>query len=293
MRDAVDLHIHSHNSSDGDFSVFHIIKLAQEKKLRAISISDHDTVAAYPEAIELGKKAGVEVIPSIELTTIFESREFHLLLPFVNWKKNILKKTISLVAQKREEEARERVEKLRVLGFDITWKEVKKRTRSVPPLGVTIAQMLLEQGEKNGDPAFNKYLKGSNKLFAPYLFYRDFFMEGKPAYVPKRNIDLLDVLDVVASTGGVPTLAHPGAYFQRVTKKDLVVLRENGLEGLEVHTSYHDPHQTKIYRKMADELDLVATVGSDFHGSIKPHISFGSMNSGGYGIVEALLKRRE
>ena len=54
----IDLHIHSNKSSDGDFSPFHIIQLAKEKKLRAVSISDHDTVAAYPEALYFGQKAG-------------------------------------------------------------------------------------------------------------------------------------------------------------------------------------------------------------------------------------------
>ena len=53
--------------------------------MRAISIADHDTVAAYPEAVELGRAAGVEVIPGIEVTTLFDGREFHLLLPLVDW----------------------------------------------------------------------------------------------------------------------------------------------------------------------------------------------------------------
>jgi len=80
MRWKVDLHIHSNKSSDGDFSPFHIIQLSKKNKLRAISIADHDTVAAYPEALELGEEEGIEVIPSVELTTLFEDREFHLLL---------------------------------------------------------------------------------------------------------------------------------------------------------------------------------------------------------------------
>ena len=71
MPSPVDLHIHSSKSSDGDFSPFHIVQLAKEKKMKAISISDHDTVAAYPEALRFGKDTGVEIIPSLELTTIF------------------------------------------------------------------------------------------------------------------------------------------------------------------------------------------------------------------------------
>ena len=85
MDDRVDLHIHSNRSSDGDFSPEHIVNLAKEANLRAIAISDHDTVDAYPETIKHGEENGVEIIPSIELTTLFEGREFHLLCPFINW----------------------------------------------------------------------------------------------------------------------------------------------------------------------------------------------------------------
>lgn len=291
--DKVDLHVHSNKSSDGDFSPFHIIKLAKEKKLRAVSISDHDTVAAYPEALEIGREAGVEVIPSIELTTIFNGREFHLLLPFVNWKKRILKEIIAEVSRRRFEEAKERVSKLQELGFEISWKEVLKQAEPHPPLGVTIAQILLAKAEEKKNPLFRKYLVGENRLFAPYSFYKDYFMEGKPAFVPRRNINLLDVLQTAPRTGAVPVLAHPGSYFQRTEKKDLEIFKENGLIGLEVYTSYHDASQTNVYREWAEELDLIPTAGSDFHGSIKPHIPFGLLEEGQYWMVEELRKRRK
>lgn len=288
----IDLHVHSNKSSDGDFSPFHIVQLAKENKLRAISISDHDTVSAYPEAIQNGEQAGVEVIPSIELTTLFDNREFHLLLPFLNWKKKIVIEIIRRVAKIRHEEAKERVEKLQKLGFGITWKEVLKKSKPHPPLGVTIAQILLSKAEKTEDPLFEKYLKGKNRLFAPYLFYKDYFMEGKPAFVTHRNISLLEVLKLVPQTEGVPVLAHPGAYFQKTEKKDLVILKEKGLVGLEIYSSYHDPDQTNFYKEISKELDLVPTAGSDFHGTIKPHIPFGSLKKGEYWMVEELRKRR-
>lgn len=293
MRGGVDLHIHSNKSSDGDLTPFFIIQLAKEKGLQAISISDHDTVGAYPQALKFGEEADVEVIPSIELTTIFENREFHLLLPFVNWKKRIVSKIIATVAERRIEEARDRVRRLQELGFDVSWKEVVKKTKSIPPLGVVIAQILLEKAEEKQDSSFEKYFKDSNRLLAPYLFYEDYFMEGKPASVPRRNLSLLEVLELAPKTEGVPVLAHPGAYFQRVKREDLVILKKEGLEGLEVYTSYHDKEQTKYYQELAEELDLVATAGSDFHGKIKPFIDFGSIENGNYSMVEALRLRRK
>lgn len=289
---SIDLHIHSNRSSDGDFSPFHIIQLAKENKLRAISISDHDTVSAYPEALFIGQEAGVEVIPSVEITTLFDNREFHLLLPFLNWKRKVVKKIILQVSKKRFEEAEERVDKLQKTGFDITWKEVLKKSRPHPPLGVTIAQILLDKAEKTENTLFQKYFNGKNRLFAPYLFYKDYFMEGKPAFVPRRNVNLSDILQISPQTEGAPVLAHPGAYFQQTTKEDLAALKEKGLIGLEVYSSYHNPVKTSFYKKIAKELDLVPTAGSDFHGRIKPHIPFGSLKMGEYWMVEELRKRR-
>jgi predicted metal-dependent phosphoesterase TrpH len=292
MSSLVDLHIHSSKSSDGDFSPFHIVQLAKDKKMKAISIADHDTVAAYPETLRYGKEAGVEIIPSMELTTLFEDREFHLLLPFVQWKSKIVADLISQVAKRRVKEARGRVEKLRMLGFDISWKEVQKETGDFPPLGVTIAQILLRKAEKDKNPRLNKYLEENNLPMAPYYFYKDYFMEGKPASVPRQNVSLLEVLEIIPKTGAVPVLAHPGAYFQNVKKPDLLVLKEKGLQGLEVYTSYHSSEQSDLYLKMAQDLDLVPTAGSDFHGTIKPHIPFGSLDKGEYWMVEELKKRR-
>jgi len=292
MDDRIDLHIHSDRSSDGDCSPEFIVNLAKRANFRAIAISDHDTVDAYPEVIQYGKKNGVEIIPSIELTTLFEGREFHLLCPFINWKSEILANLVREVAERRRLEARERVKKLQYLGFDISWEEVLHASDPFPPLGVVIAQLILNKAEKNKTPGFSQYLEGKNKLFAPYHFYKDYFMEGKPASVPRQNVDLLDVLDKILSAGGVPVVAHPGAYFQGAKKEDLIRLKERGLKGLEVYSSYHDAEQKSLYKSIAEELDLVPTAGSDFHGSIKPHIHFGELDEGEYWMVEELKKRR-
>ncbi len=288
----VDLHIHSSKSSDGDFTPFHLLKLAKEKGFRAISISDHDTVEAYPEALEASHRLGVELIPSVELTTLFSGREFHLLLPFIHWESRTLKRILNKVSQARVEEAKERIAKLQDLGFDINWEEVYRKSKSTPPLGVTIAQVLIDKGRKEKNPALEKYYQGQNLLFAPYIFYKDYFMEDGPAFVSKRTVSLVDVLGIVSKDGAVPVLAHPGAYFQRATKEDLSTLKEKGLVGLEVFSSYHDSEQIRAYKALAEELDLVATAGSDFHGRIKPHIPFGFLKEGNYRMVEELKKRR-
>lgn len=292
MNGRVDLHIHSSNSSDGDFSPVALLQMARENGLRAISISDHDTVGAYPDALEWSDRLDVELIPSVELTTLFDGREFHLLLPFVRWDSRTLERILATVTRARMAEAKERVARLRELGFDIDWDEVILKTKGGPPLGVSIAQILIDKGRKEKLPSLKKYYEGTNRLFAPYFFYKDYFLEDGPAFVPKRTASLLEVLDLLARDGAAPVLAHPGAYFERATREDLAVLKERGLVGLEVYSSYHDPDQTRFYRAAAEELDLIATAGSDFHGRIKPHVIFGQLKEGTYRMVEELRTRR-
>lgn len=292
MAGEVDLHIHSDHSSDGSYSPQRLVELAKKHKLRAISIADHDTISAYPEALERGEAAGVEVIPSLEVTTLFDGREFHLLLPFVEWKSPGVARLVAKISDRRFREAGERVHKLQNLGFEITLEEVMDESGPFPPLGVSIALTLLKKYRKRKHPALKKYFRKDRLSRAPYLFYKDYFMEGKPASVPRYNLGLLEVLEGVPKTKGVPVIAHPGAYFQKVTGDDLHVLKERGLEGLEVYTSYHDAGQTRSYLAYAKELDLVPTAGSDFHGAIKPHIPFAYLNKGGYWMVEELAKRR-
>lgn len=288
----VDLHLHSCFSCDGDYSPQELVRMAREEGFRAIAIADHDTVEAYPEAVEAGQKEGVEVIPSIEVTTVFDGREFHLMLPFVNWESEAIRYIISRMETSRMEEARARVFRLWENGLDIDWEEVWEKSGQTPPLGVKIAQILLDKPESRQNPGLRKYYDRDQQPKAPYVFYQDFFTEGAPAYVPKQHISLEQVLHLAPLTGGVPVLSHPGAYFQRTTRENLIVLKELGLKGLEVYTSYHDRAETDYYRELALELDLVATAGSDFHGKIKPGVKFGLIKNGDYSMVEKLRERR-
>lgn len=293
MSGRVDFHIHSNRSCDGDFSPAELVGFAREKGFRALSIADHDTVAAYPEAVELAAEAGVEMIPGIEVTTLFGGREFHLLLPFVDWTSPAVAGVIDSQTECRMGEARERVEKIGKLGFALSWEEVWEKSNGAAPLGVKIAQILLENPENEKNPALEFFYRKKNRAIAPYLFYKEYFAEGKAAYVPKRFIDLLDVLEMASETGGVPVLAHAGAYFQQATGEDVRFLKDRGLAGMEVYTFYHTPEQVAYYRQVAEELDLVATAGSDFHGRIKPHVAFGALREGDYGMVERLRERKE
>jgi hypothetical protein len=292
MSGFVDLHIHSDRSSDGDHAPDELVGFAREHGFSVISIADHDTVGAYPQAIEAADGSGVEVIPSMEVTTLYDGREFHILLPFLDWESAVVARIAARVSEGRFLEARERVEKLQALGIDITWDEVERSSKGVAPLGVTIAHILLEKPESRLNPVLRNYYDGKSRPKAPYFFYKDYFLEGKPAFAGKRHIPLLDVLEMAPGAGAVPVLSHPGAYFQNATEDDITRLKEHGLAGVEVYTSYHDRGQADFYLEITRELGLVPTAGSDFHGRIKPHVAFGSVKDGRPWMVEELRKRR-
>jgi len=293
MSDLVDLHVHSNKSSDGDFPPEALVGFAAEKGLRAISIVDHDTVAAYPESLEAGSVAGVEVVPGLEVTTLFAEREFHVLLFFVDWSGSAVRDIVAGQTRRRLDEARERVEKLRRLGLAVSWEEVREKTQDLPPLGVKIAQIVLESPANRSNPGLEHYYREENRAAAPYMFYREFFAEGKAAFVPKAFIGLSAVLDMAVGTQGVAVLAHPGAHFMKATRADVRALKKRGLDGLEVYTSYHTPEQVEFYEALAGDFGLVPTAGSDFHGRIKPHVEFGALREGRYWMVERLRERKE
>jgi predicted metal-dependent phosphoesterase TrpH len=266
--------------------------MARESGCAALSFADHDTVAAYPEALAIGWEAGVEIIPGMEVTATYDGREFHCLLPLLDWTHPAIARIAAHVSGGRWVEARERVDNLRRLGFDLEWSEVEAAVGATPPLGVKIAQILLDKPASRRDPRLAVYYDAAGRPRAPKHFYIDYFMEGRPAFAPKRHIPLLDVLDLAPASGAVPVLSHPGAYFQNATEADLAALRGRGLEGLEVYTSYHDEAQTRFYAGIAKSLDLVATAGSDFHGRVKPQVPFGLIRAGHYGMITALISRR-
>jgi predicted metal-dependent phosphoesterase TrpH len=299
-QELIDLHLHSRFSSDGDFWPGELVAMAKKAGFRAISISDHDSLEAYPQAVEQGREAGVEVIPSLEVTTLFGEREFHLLMPFVDSRSPAIQAVLDRARDVRFDEGCQRVEKLRAYGFPISWEEVlaaigKEGGRALP-VGVFIARILLDKVESRSEPRLSAYYRGPAQSAEPdaFLFYGDYFAPGRPAYVPKRYINLLHVLKLAPATGAVPVLAHPGADFVRASRRDLETLREAGLKGLEVYTSYHQPpicadsSLVALYLDLAERLGLVPTAGSDFHGRIKPFIPFGFIQDGRYWMVEHL-----
>ena len=289
-----DIHLHSNYSSDGEWTVERLFAEAEKLGMIALGISDHDTLSALQHRVQMERSfPSVEWIPNVEISSGHRGQELHLLSPFVDPEAPRLHKLLKRVHELRDEQARGRMNRLRAAGIEVTEEEVRKTCGDLPLTGPAIARTVLEKYHKNPLPILLPYVEGAKKAKAEGNFYKDFFSRGKPAHVPKMELAADEAIATVRAVGGVPVLAHPGARFTRVDGTFIAELREIGLEGLEVWTSYHDAAQSEYYLKIAQSLGLIATAGSDFHGRAKPDVLFGSIRQGTPQILAELRGRTD
>ena len=274
----MDLHIHS-TCSDGSFTPGKIVELAKTKGLKAIAIADHDTVEGVAEAVDAGEGSGIEVVPAVELSIKNEQErgfvELHLLGYFIDHQDEELSDILDRIVQARIDQKIRQIKVLQDDDIDVSVEEVFSLVGGVPGRP-HIAEVVMRRNPGR--------FASREDLFAEYLTV------GGKAYTRRSfSLTLAEAIRVVVTAGGMPVLAHPGAY-DKVRDVETVIRRaqEIGLQGLEIAYTYNKnrphyglPHagvQTLMVRfeALADELGLVKTGGSDFHGEGKD-IELGEM----------------
>ena len=266
----IDLHIHT-TVSDGTCTPREAVRRASELGLRAMAITDHDTIGGHAEAISAGMDYGVEVVQGIEVSTRY-GVAVHILGYY-------LEDLVPLLAGIINERNR-RNEKIAALmaadGLPVCYAEMKRRF-----------------GEAIGRPHFGRLLvelglaDSVSDAFARYL-NRD-----RRYFVPRRTVDIGTSVEAIVQSGGVPVLAHPFQY-----KKNDAELREliehcmdHGLRGIECRYSGYDAEQVRYLENLAGEYGLLKTGGSDFHGDNKPLISLGTGIHGELDVPYVWLER--
>lgn len=244
-----DLHTHS-TASDGLSEPAEIVRQAKQVGLSAVSLTDHDAVLGIDEAVNAGEKLDIEVIPGIEISTLENGQDVHILGYFINHKNKEFLHALEELQKVRDRRNEMMISKLNDLGIEITLDEVTiKLRRDGANIGRPhIGEVLLDKGVvKSMEEAFDKYL-GKN---------------GK-AYINPVRISPEEGIDLIRKAGGVPVLAHPGVYDDDVMVARLI---KYGLVGIEAFHPDHDSHRERKYRGMAERYGVLATGGSDFHGS--------------------------
>ena len=264
-----DLHAHS-TFSDGTLTPEALVALAASRGVRALALTDHDTIAGYPEAAVAGAKQGVEIVCGVEIT-VWHTRELHLLAYFVDPADAALNDLLVRRAQARRERVREIAARLAQLGAPIDPDAILAACRDGNVGRPHVARALVAAGHcATIDEAFDRYLGRDGR-----------------AYVTATHLPIEDAIHTAHAAGGVVSLAHPG-----IEKVDDAVpaLAELGLDALEAHHPAHSYAETARYIGMCQLLGLQTTGGADFHGHP------GSAPPGAFGIssegLAALRARR-
>jgi predicted metal-dependent phosphoesterase TrpH len=277
----IDLHVHT-TASDGTMSPTDVVHLAKEKNLKAIAITDHDTIDGIEEAQEVGNHLSVEIIPGIEISANFRNGSLHLLGYFIETGEGILTTKLARLKEARSERNPQIVEKLKRLGVEITYQDVLEASGGGQVGRPHFAQVLVDRG----------YVRSINEAFDRYL------ARGGTAYVDKYRFEIGEAIDVVLEAGGVPVLAHPRTlnFSREDLKRFVTTLAHRGLMGIEVFYPEHSAGQRRRFRSLAEKLGLVQTGGSDFHGPPVKATELGFIGEGislPYSMVSNLKKAKQ
>lgn len=255
----IDLHTHS-NKSDGSMTPTELVAHAAARGLKAIALSDHDTTEGIDEALEAGKKYGVEVVPAIEFSVASDT-ETHILGFYIDYKSDLMKSVLESIFRVRRERIENTCKKLRALGFDVTMEEALK----IAPTGIIgrahFARIMMDKG----------YISSVREGFDKYL------ANGRPAYDGTQYLTAKQAVELINDLDGVSFVAHP--HLIRLSDPDLRAflkeLKTYGLSGIEGYYNEYTPEMQTYFQSLASELGLAVSGGSDFHAKMKPHIEIG------------------
>jgi 3',5'-nucleoside bisphosphate phosphatase len=250
-----DLHVHS-DASDGTDPPAEVMRRAAQAGLDAVALTDHDTVAGLAAA-RRGLPVGLTLVPGMELSCRLHDRSLHLLAYLFDPDQPELAEQTRRIRDDRVLRARAMVRRLADLGVDITWDQV-----------AAIAGQAVV-----GRPHIARAMAASGAIAEPgEAFTRDWIGDGGRAYVERYALDPVYAIRLVRTAGGVAVIAHPRAdRDSMVPDEQIAALAAAGLAGVEVfHPDQPEPEQAGLLALTRD-LGLVATGGSDDHGSLTGH----------------------
>ncbi len=257
----VDLHMHS-KYSDGSCTPAELIAMACEKGLYAVALTDHDTVEGVPEFLEAAGDTPVNVIPGVEISSVYNGKEVHILGYNIDYKSEILKDKLEHLADLRYERDEKMCELLNREGIDICMQELRARFSSRVITRAHFAIYIVEKG----------YCKDRKEAFGKYL------ADGAPCYIPRYKLPMKDTQELISDSGGICSIAHPVNY--KMTDEEYMEFFRYagsiGIGGIEAYHSNNKPGDAEKFKKMANELGMFITGGSDFHGDLKPDIEIGT-----------------
>nr|WP_309101256.1 PHP domain-containing protein [Fredinandcohnia onubensis] len=239
-----DLHLHT-TASDGDYSPDKVVEKAREKGITTIAITDHDSLKGLDEAINAGRRMGVNVIRGIELSSKYKGKTVDILGYNINSPKS-LENLLEEMKTERETRTLKIIEKFNNLGLTIKMEDIKKHIQGDVIARPHIAKAIVEKG----------YVKDVQTVFDLYL------ADGKPCSVDKFIITPSKAINMIHKTGGEAVLAHP-----KLLNDEALVLEllKFNFDGIEVWHRKQNRKDNERYAFIANKYNLIMTGGSDFH----------------------------
>lgn len=247
----IDLHVHT-TASDGQYTPAQIIQKAAEKNIKAIAITDHDTIAGLEEAKQAGCSLGVTVVPGIELNITFPTGEFHLLGLGIKTPSKSLVNIVETVIKNRNERNQQIIQKMNEDGLPLTVEELQADFPNTVIGRPHFAAELVKHGVvKTRQQAFDQYLA-----------------RGRKWYVPRVCTNLDEAIVAIRESGAVPVVAHPmSLYLSWGRLPDFLTdCYEKGVVGIEAFHPGARVTECLRLEELGRKIGFIITAGSDFHG---------------------------
>ncbi len=271
----IDLHFHS-VFSDGDRTPEELAAQGHTQGLTAMALTDHDTTEGVARFLDACRREGIGAVSGVEISAEYNPGTLHMLGYGFDLANESLQEALIRIRDGRNSRNVQIIRRLQSAGCAITLEEVEAEAGGDVVGRPHIALVL----EKKG------YVKDKQEAFDRYL------AKGKPGYVPRFRLTPEDSIALIRQAGGVAVLAHPFSLeLSADALRELVHrLAQAGLGGIEVFYSEHNSDQIRQYGSLAEELGLLVTGGSDYHGRVTPDLKLGK-GFGNLNVPDALFVR--
>ena len=239
------LELHCHTTySDGTLTPQELVAAAIANGVRVMAITDHDSTAGWDEAIAAAQHHDLEIVPGLELSTVWNEKSMHILGFYPDRAK--LESPLQERLAGRYRRAQEMLDKLAALGYPVEF----CFNPNMAPGRPHIASALVQAGHaQSSQEAFDRWLA-----------------DDRPAYVEYEKFSAVEGIQMLRQCNAVPVWAHPYLFRGGEVVKVLPELVEAGLMGVEVYHPSHTASQRAQLESLCQKYSLLMTGGSDYHG---------------------------
>ena len=240
----IELHTHT-TYSDGILTPQQLVDRAVQNGVKALAITDHDTLNGWNEAIAAAQPYDLEIVPGVELSTVHNGRSLHILGYYP--RRELIEAPLAERLAGRKRRAKQMVDNLAEMGYSL---ELQRLDGNMALGRPHIASAMVRAG----------YVNSTQEAFERFLG------EDCPAYVHYEKFSIQEGIGLIRDCGGIPVWAHPYLFRGGKVEDVLPELLEAGLMGLEVFHPHHGNNKINRLKELCQEHNLLMTGGTDYHG---------------------------